>query len=173
MGKEKTPEPASLMPQTGGLGGLGGPMGGMGPSTTTTSSAMGSTLGGPSSMMPETRREPSPAPPTSSSYSDTFNETSKLRDKLRAAEELERRAKRQATELRTQVDDMQRNMDAMQEQMEQMNKQNQQYAMQAGQARQQVAPLMAENTQLREGVSQWEQTCNQQKVEIERLNDEI
>merc|ERR1719204_371642 len=180
--KEKTPEPAAVMPSAGGpLGGLGG-LGTMGPSTTSSAMGssiggpMGSSLGGPSSTMMEPRRDPSPAPPTNSNRNsnyDSFNETSKLRDKLRAAEELERRAKRQATELRTQVDDMQRNMDAMKEQMEQMNKQNQQYAMQAGQAQQQVAPLMNENAQLREGVNQWEQTCNQQKMEIERLNDEI
>merc|ERR1719285_600580 len=145
----------------------GGMMGGSAPAQA--SNALSDFGPGPT----EPKREPMASGPSASNFEASFGETSKLRAQLRAAEEMERRAKKATTELRTQVDDMQRNMNNMQEQMEQFQKQAQGCMMEAAQAKQQVAPLMAENQQLREGVAQWQEQCNRQQAEIERLNDEI
>lgn len=171
--KEKTPEPVAPQPTPvmpmGGMMGMssGGMMGGSAPAPA--ANALSDFGPGPT----DPKREPVPSGPSASNYEASFSETSKLRAQLRAAEEMERRAKKDCTELRTRNDDLQREMDNAREQMQAFQQQAQQCMMEANQAKQQVAPLMAENQQLREGVGQWQEQCNRQQAEIERLNEEI
>merc|ERR1719476_367701 len=86
--------------------------------------------------MADSKRAPDPtSAPSGASFESSFSETSKLRAQLRAAEEMERRAKKATTELRTQNDEMQRNMQNMQEQMNAMQEHNKQCMMESAQAK--------------------------------------